>query len=193
MVCRRCGFTAREAVVCLRMRATSVCTGSGHKVLVESGGVVELPPRTPLPAEAVPIFDRFARLVADRLNVPVALVSLVDVNGQVFPGAFGLPEPWLSERATPLSHSFCRHVITSGDALVVGNANDDALVANNPAVMELGVIAYAGVPLRTGDGPVVGAMCAIDHQPRVWTPEQLGDLTELAAACSLALRDSVQP
>jgi len=155
--------------------------------------VVELPPQTPLPAEAIPIFDWFARRVATTLGVPVALVSLVDVGGQAFPGAVGLPEPWLTERWTPLSHSFCQHVVTSGEALVVSNAHDDELVANNPAVMELGVIAYAGAPLRTGDGPVIGSLCAIDHRPRVWTDAQLADLTELAGECSKALRDSIQP
>ena len=145
---------------------------------------MELPPRTPLPAEAVPIFDRFARIVSERLVVPVALVSLVDVDGQVFPGAYGLPQPWDAERWTPLSHSFCQHVVTSGRPLVVANAHDDPLVSENLAIMELGVIAYAGVPLRTGTGPIVGSMCAIDHAPRQWTGSELGLLTEIAAGCS---------
>jgi GAF domain-containing protein len=146
--------------------------------------VVELPPLTPLPAEAVPIFDGFARRVAEQLDVPVALVSLVDVNGQALPGAFGLSEPWQGERWTPLSHSFCQHVVTSGSSLVVANSNDDPLVADNLAVMELGVIAYAGVPLRTGSGPVVGAMCAIDHRPRQWRPAELTLLAGIAVQCS---------
>jgi GAF domain-containing protein len=154
--------------------------------------VVDLPPRAPLPAEAVPIFDAFARRVTVSLNVPVALVSLVDGNGQSFPGATGLPEPWESERWTPLSHSFCQHVVTSGEPLIVFNAHDEPLVAHNLAVMELGVIAYAGVPLRTGDGPLVGSLCAIDHRPRAWTADQLADLDEIAADCSKALRDSVR-
>lgn len=154
---------------------------------------MELPPLTPLPAEPVPIFDRFARLVAERLDVPVALVSLVDVNGQAFPGAFGLPEPWMSERWTPLSHSFCQHVVTSGERLVVANSNDDPLVADNLAVMELGVIAYAGIPLRTGTGPVIGSMCAIDHRPRQWSPTELDDLAEMAADCSTELGPAGTP
>ena len=148
---------------------------------------MELPPRTPLPAEAVPIFDRFARIVAERLVAPVALVSLVDLDGQVFPGAFGLAEPWEAERWTPLTHSFCQYVVTSGDPLVVANSNDEPLVADNQAVMDLGVIAYAGVPLRTGAGPVVGAMCAIDHRPRQWTPSDLAQLNGIAAECSYEL------
>lgn len=117
----------------------------------------------------------------------MALVSLVDVNGQVFPGAFGLPEPWLTERSTPLSHSFCQHVVTSGDPLVVENAHDVPLVRGNLAVMELGVVAYAGMPLRSGEGPVIGSMCAIDHRPRQWTAIELAGLAELAADCSREL------
>ena len=152
---------------------------------------MELPPQTPLPPVAVPIFDRFARLVADALVVPVALVSLVDLDGQAFPGAFGLPEPWDSERWTPLSHSFCQHVVTSGEPLVVANANDTPLVSDNLAIMELGVIAYAGVPLVMGGGPVVGAMCAIDHRPRIWTDEELTELNDIAVKCSAELGSAI--
>jgi GAF domain-containing protein len=77
--------------------------------------------------------------------------------------------------------------VTSGDPLVVANSNDDPLVSDNLAIMDLGVIAYAGVPLRTGAGPVVGAMCAIDHRPRQWTPTELAQLTEIALECSVEL------
>ncbi len=144
---------------------------------------MELPPRTPLPAGAVPGLDELCLRTAQRLGSPVALVSLVDEEGQALPGVFGLAEPWLSERWTPLTHSFCQHVVTSGEPFVVTNANDDPLVAKNLAIMELGVIAYAGVPL-VADGQVVGALCAIDHKPRVWTDEQVMELGVLSAEVS---------
>ncbi len=118
---------------------------------------MELPPRTPLPAGAVPGLDELCLRTANRLGSPVALISLVDTEGQALPGAFGLAEPWMSERWTPLTHSFCQHVVTSGEPFVVANAHDDPLVKKNLAIMELGVIAYAGVPLVAGDdGQVVG-------------------------------------
>ncbi|MCD5352313.1 GAF domain-containing protein [Kineosporia mesophila] len=144
--------------------------------------MVELPPRTPLPAGAVPSLDELCVRTARRLGSPVALVSLVDGEGQALPGAFGLAEPWSSERWTPLTHSFCQHVVTSGKPFVVDNAHDDPSVADNLAIMELGVIAYAGVPLIAGDDQkVVGALCAIDHKPRVWTDEQVHELSALSA------------
>ncbi len=150
---------------------------------------MQLPPRTPLPAEAVPSLDELCLRTAQRLGSPVALVSLVDEEGQALPGAYGLAEPWKSERWTPLTHSFCQHVVTSGEPFVVANAHDDPLVAKNLAIMDLGVIAYAGVPLTGPDGQVVGALCAIDHKPRPWSDEQVQELRELSAEVAALLKD----
>ena len=63
-------------------------------------------------------------------------------------------------------------------------------------IPDLGVVAYAGAPLRLPDprtgvadptSPVVGVLCAIDGAPRRWTAEQLEVLQDLAAACSAEL------
>ncbi|MFI9642122.1 GAF domain-containing SpoIIE family protein phosphatase [Micromonospora sp. NPDC051925] len=133
-------------------------------------------------------FDRFARLVSDLLDVPVALVSLVSETRQFFPGAVGLPDPWAGRRQTPLSHSFCQHVIDTEIPLVLPDARLYPRVRRNLAVPELGVIAYAGMPLTDLDGRVLGSLCAIDSKPRAWTKAQLRTLSDLAAACSSELR-----
>src|SRR3954467_1372349 len=73
-------------------------------------------------AEPDEAFDRFASLVKRLLGVPVALVSLVDDERQFFPGQVGLEEPWSAKRETPLSHSFCRHVVIEGTAKVFPDA-----------------------------------------------------------------------
>ncbi|MET8907202.1 SpoIIE family protein phosphatase [Micromonospora sp. NPDC004551] len=133
-------------------------------------------------------FDRFARLVGDLLDVPVALVSLVTADRQFFPGATGLPEPWAARRETPLSHSFCQHVVDVEMPMVLPDARLYPRVRHNPAVEDLGVVAYAGMPLTDLDGRVLGSLCAIDSKPRAWTAEQLRTLADLAAACSSELR-----
>ncbi|QDY06916.1 GAF domain-containing protein [Micromonospora sp. HM134] len=133
-------------------------------------------------------FDRFARLVSDLLDVPVALVSLVSETRQFFPGAVGLPDPWAARRQTPLSHSFCQHVIDTEIPLVLPDARLYPRVRENLAVPELGVVAYAGMPLTDLDGRVLGSLCAIDSKPRAWTKAQLRTLADLAAACSSELR-----
>lgn len=64
-------------------------------------------------------FDRLTRLASDILDAPVALVSLVDNEHQFFKSQVGLPDPWAAQRATPLSHSFCQHVVASATPLIV--------------------------------------------------------------------------
>ncbi|MDL5160336.1 GAF domain-containing SpoIIE family protein phosphatase [Actinomycetospora termitidis] len=141
-----------------------------------------------LSAEADALLDEIAERVRRLLGVPVGLVSLVDPDGQSFPGQAGLPEPWSDERRTPLSHSFCRHVVVTAEPLVVVDAREDARVHENLAVPDLSVIAYAGMPLTDGDGNVLGSLCAIDDRPREWTAHELDLLAGLAAGCSAELR-----
>lgn len=131
--------------------------------------------------------DRYARLVQHALGVPVALVSLVEERRQWFPGMVGLPEPWATCRETPLSHSFCQHVVARRSPLVVTDARETPLVADNLAIPDLGVIAYAGFPITDHTGNVIGSLCAIDTQPRAWPEEDLAVLADLADACSTEL------
>ena len=127
------------------------------------------------------VFDRLTRLVCRLLGVPVALVSLVENDRQFFKSALGLPEPWDLRRETPLSHSFCQHVVASGKPLLIQDASQDPLVCDNLALPELGVVAYLGMPLTTVDGHVLGSLCAIDTEPRAWTPADALALRDLAA------------
>ena len=132
------------------------------------------------PAEEA--FDRLTRLATRLLHVPVALVSLVDADRQFFKSCIGLPEPWMSARETPLSHSFCQHAVQLGEPLLIEDAREHPLVRDNLAIPDLGVVAYAGIPLTTADGLVLGSFCVIDGIPRAWTPEQVATLRDLAGA-----------
>ena len=138
-------------------------------------------------------FDRFTRLAAELLDVPVSLVCLVDRDRQFFKSHYGLPQPWARARQTPLSHSICQHVVASKLPLIVEDARHHELVADNLAVRDLSVQAYAGIPLVLEDGSAVGSFCAIDTQPRRWSPRELHILEDLAAAVKtlLDLRYSV--
>lgn len=139
-------------------------------------------------------FDRLTRLVAAALSVPVALVSLVDNKRQFFKSTFGLPEPWKTERETPLTHSFCQHVVARAAPLVIEDATLDPLVCGNLAIPELNVRAYLGIPLLTGDGHVLGSLCAIDSQPRQWTMREQEILTDFGKLVEeqIALRERVE-
>lgn len=124
---------------------------------------------------------RLNRLAVELLDVPISLVTLVDEDRQFFAGQVGLPEPWATVRGTPLSHSFCQHVVTTRGPLVVPDARREPHLADNLAIRDLNVIAYAGVPLALADGQTLGSFCAIDSKPRDWSAHELSVLEDLAA------------
>ena len=166
---------------------------SGRRALQEEGGAVASAVRDParldglrrlrlLDTPADEAYDRLTRLAAKLLNAPVALVSLVDEDRQFFKSCVGLAEPWTSARETPLSHSFCQHALGGHEPLVIEDARTHPLVRDNLAIRDLGVVAYAGVPLITASGVALGTLCVIDHKPRAWTSDQIATLQDLAAA-----------
>jgi GAF domain-containing protein len=132
--------------------------------------------------------DRLARLASRVVDAPVALVSLIDRDRQVFAGCIGLDEPWASRRETPLSHSLCQHAVDSREPLVLTDVREHPLLRQSLAIRDLGVIAYAGVPLITDDGHVLGTLCVIDHRPRAWTDDELDILSDLAHAVMTEIR-----
>lgn len=133
----------------------------------------------------MPSIDRLVRVARAAMEVPVVLLSLVDVHRQFFASQCGLGEPWASKRETPLSHSFCQHVVASNEPLVVSDARNDSRVSENLAIRDLNVIAYAGMPVRVpGEETVLGSFCAIDDKPREWTERQLAILGDLALVVS---------
>lgn len=111
-------------------------------------------------------FDRAVRHASRVLDAKVSLLSLVTEERQFFKAQIGLPEWAATERQTPLSHSFCQHVVRTGDSFVVEDAREHPLVKDNLAIPDLGVIAYLGVPVVTADGHVLGSFCAIQDSPR---------------------------
>jgi GAF domain-containing protein len=135
-----------------------------------------------LDSDVTPSFDRIARLAAHVLNAPVALVSLVDADRQFFKSCLGLPEPWASERQSPLTHSFCQHAVASREPLLVDDAREHQFLRDNLAIRDMGVIAYAGIPLIDPGGHALGTLCVMDSQPRHWTTHQVQLLSDLAAS-----------
>lgn len=127
-------------------------------------------------------FDRLTERVARELGVPTAVVSLIDDRRQFFKSAVGLDAEVTEQRGTPLSHSFCQHVVHTGTPLRVEDARHHPLVRDNLAVRDLDVIAYLGMPLVAPDGEVVGSLCAITSEPHSWSEDDAERLSELATA-----------
>jgi GAF domain-containing protein len=152
------------------------------KALAESGRLGALRDSTLLDPSPDESFDRLARLAARIVGAPVALVTGVDRDRQFFKSSLGLPEPWATSHETPLTHSFCQHAVAARETVIVTDAREDERFIDNLAIRDLGVIAYLGVPLITAGGQAIGTLCVIDHEPRIWTRDEISLITDIAAA-----------
>jgi two-component system, cell cycle sensor histidine kinase and response regulator CckA len=129
-------------------------------------------------------FDRLTRMAARLLGAPTSLISLVTDERQFFKSTTGLPEPWATRRTAPLSFSFCSTVAGTGEPLVVEDARRHPLLRHSQALRELGWISYAGVPLVSRDGHVLGSFCVVDRTPRLWSERDIALLQDLAASAA---------
>ena len=127
-------------------------------------------------------FEPLLALATRLLGAPVGLVSVVDEGAQHFSAELGLRPPGDEMGGTPLSHSFCQHVVVDDEPLVVADARVDDRLAGHPAITDLGVIAYCGVPIRDADGHVLGSFCAIDTAEHSWSGDDVEVLRTLAEA-----------
>src|SRR3954453_20541496 len=167
---------------------------AAHPVLADPDRLAALRATALLDSEPEEGFDRLTRLATRVLGVPVALVSLVDEDRQFFKACIGLKDPWSSQRGTPLTHSFCQHAVASAEPLTIEDAREHPLVRDNLAIRDLEVIAYAGFPLKTSDGAVLGTFCAIDSKPRKWSEDDVVFVKEMAAMAmtEIELRTTVR-
>ena len=137
-----------------------------------------------LTGPADPALDRVARLAARLLSAPAAYVTLVGPDEQRSPGAAELGHGGEPMRSLPLTDSICQFQVVTDEPLVIGDTRSDPLTENNRTVLDGTIGAYAGMPLRSGGGHVLGSLCVIDRVPRSWDAEALKVLDDLAVVVS---------
>ena len=121
-------------------------------------------------------FDMLTDLVRCVLGVPIAGVSLIDVDRQWFKSIAGLQVCQTSREV-----SFCARAIQHRQPLIVPDATLDPRFCGNPLVTgDPGIGSYLGIPLETPDGYYLGALCAIDVKPRDFSANDVGILTTFA-------------
>jgi len=127
-----------------------------------------------LPEEA---FDRACRVAALHFGVPLAYVGLMDRDRQYFKACYGADEREMDRRLT-----FCAYVIASGEPLVVEDLTLDVRFRALPLVTDsLKLRFYAGAPLVTPTGSVIGTLCVMDTVPRTFSGADTRMLSDLAA------------
>lgn len=114
------------------------------------------------------VFDDVTNLAAKVFDVPIALVTVLREDEQLFRGSCGLAGP-----GTARGVAFCNHTVRQDHVLVIEDAASDPRFHDNPLVSGPPFIRfYAGAPLKIGGGVPVGSLCLIDHKPR--TLDQAG-------------------
>lgn len=126
------------------------------------------------------VLEDVARRAAVWLSLPQAGVSVLFDEALHFAALHGGPEWLAAARAMPVEWSFCRYAVAAGAAVVVEDTARDPRTCNNPLVYLDGIRCYAGVPLVTAGGHVVGTLCVTGTEARAFTAGDLAMLRVLA-------------
>jgi phosphoribosyl 1,2-cyclic phosphodiesterase/CheY-like chemotaxis protein len=121
-------------------------------------------------------FDRITRVATALFNVPMATITLVDERRQWFKSCQGT-----AGREDPRDASFCAHVVSNREPMVVADTFNDDRFADNPLVVGGPRIRfYAGYPLTLHDGSCIGTLCLLDTRPHTFKESDLERLRDLA-------------
>lgn len=135
-------------------------------------GILDTPPEA--------AFDSLAQLAAQICGVPIALLSFIDVDRQVFKARFGLDATEMPRRK-----SMCNHTLTQSDVVVVIDASGDERFIAHPLGSNLPPIRfYAGMALINPDGYALGTLCVMDYVPQSLEASQK---TALRSLCQQAI------
>jgi PAS domain S-box-containing protein len=112
--------------------------------------------------EKDPYLEKIVSFAARICEVPIAAVSILDKERQIFKAIYGL-----DIRGTERSIAFCNHTILQNRIFEVQDAKTDRRFRLNPLVeFEPHIRFYAGVPLVATGGHKLGTICVIDREPK---------------------------
>ncbi|HVF13278.1 MAG TPA: SpoIIE family protein phosphatase, partial [Acidimicrobiales bacterium] len=133
-------------------------------------------------------FGRLTRAATLILDVPLAFVTVVDTARSWYQSCVGLGPQ--AERFAAMEESFCECVVESDQPLILVDARADERTRAHPAIAIMGMVAWAGFPIRDPGGQVLGTFCVVDTVPRQWNARDVVVLETLAGAASgeIALR-----
>lgn len=119
---------------------------------------------------------RIACAVAD---TPIAMVNILNRPEMVTLRSIGLPDAVPARM--PCEGAPCNLVLSHGDILLIDNMSIDARTQHLPAVEPpLSLRFYAGAPLVSSAGYIMGTLCVMDTAPKSLDPRAVDALRRLA-------------
>lgn len=95
------------------------------------------------------------------------------------------PSLLLGGDSTPLERTYCGIVSSTRAPFYVEDAISDSRLSVHPA--RASVVSYAGVPVRSAAGEVVGTLCHFDTRPRMLPVDEIKVLEGVARSISMWL------
>lgn len=122
-------------------------------------------------------YDDITMLASYICKTPISLISFVDENRHWFKSNIGLE----GTTETPRNIGFCAHAILQNDVFIINDTYNDERFVDSPLVTDSPNIRfYAGAPLITSKGEVLGEICVIDKSPRELDESQINTLKALS-------------
>lgn len=115
--------------------------------------------------------------------MPSAMLNIIGLAHQFPIAAIGLVPALGRLGYLPLSHALCPVVVDSKAPLVIEDGASDPRFREHPAVVDLGIKAYLGVPLLRR-GQCVAVLCVLGPWPRRWPERHCEQLSALAVTAS---------
>lgn len=125
------------------------------------------------------------------LNVPAGLITRLD--GGVFEilltsETLGNPYPADCRAGYPNSGWYCEHTLKSNGLNLIPNALKEAAWKDNAAVVDLGMISYAGMPIDRPDGGRFGTVCFLDNKENPHNQLHIRLIAQIKRMIELSLR-----
>lgn len=137
-----------------------------------------------LDSDPEPVFDSMTRMASEACAVPIALISLIDVERQWFKANIG----WGGANETPRELAFCDYAIRSDAVFEVPDTTLDPRFSQNPLVTAAPNIRfYAGAPLILPGGQRVGTLCVMGREAQHLSATQTATLRSLAGIVTQSL------
>lgn len=144
-----------------------------------------------LDLDRIPPFEEAVQTVASALEMPIAIVGLLDRDWQwIEAKEITVDDETLSLASLTRikrSESFCTHVVATQQPLVVRDTAAHPDFAHRLLVGQYGVRAYLGVPLMSASGDCLGTLAVMDLAPRRFRrwEVQMMEMAARLAMCEL--------